>query len=108
MASLFTKIINREIPAKIFYETEEVIVIADIRPKDEVHLLIIPKKETKNFFETPAKTLDMLNHTAKLIAEKLDLSDHFRIQINNGYGQEIDHVHLHFLSNKGAEKLKFL
>jgi histidine triad (HIT) family protein len=108
MASLFTKIINREIPAKIFYETDEVIVIADIRPKDEVHLLIIPKKETKNFYETPAETLAMLNQTAKLVADKLGIADHFRLQINNGYGQEIDHVHLHFLSNKGSEKLKFL
>ncbi len=108
MASLFTKIINREIPAKIFHETDEVIVIADIRPKDDVHLLIIPKTETKNFYETPQVTLDLLNQTAKLVAEKLGISEHFRLQINNGYGQEIDHVHLHFLSNKGAEKLKFL
>lgn len=107
MPSLFTKIINREIPAQIFHETDEVIVIADIRPKDAVHLLIIPKQETKNFYETPPETLALLNRTAKEIAEKLGIADHFRVQINNGYGQEVDHVHMHFLSNKGAEKLTY-
>ena len=45
MASIFTKIIQREIPADIVYEQDDIIVIRDINPKAKTHLLIIPKKE---------------------------------------------------------------
>ncbi len=108
MASIFRKIINREIPAKIFYETDEVIVIADHRPKDKIHLLLIPKIETLNFYKTGQETLSMLDATVKIVAEKLHLESHFRILINNGYGQEVDHIHYHFLSNRESEYLKYI
>jgi histidine triad (HIT) family protein len=45
MSSIFTKIINREIPSDIVYEQDNVIVIRDINPRAKTHLLIIPKKE---------------------------------------------------------------
>ena len=108
MSSIFTRIINRELPADIFYETDEVIVIRDIRPKTAVHLLIIPKKESRNFFETAAEVLLMLDRTVKIVAEKLGLQQRFRIQINNGFGQEVDHLHYHFMSDQGAERVKYL
>jgi len=108
MPTIFERIINRELPAKIFFEDDNVIVIADHYPRAPVHLLIIPKIMTKNFYETPPETLDMLNKYAKLIAEKLEITDHFRVIINNGYGQEIDHIHYHFLSDRGVKNLKFI
>ena len=108
MSSIFTKIINRELPAKIFYETDEVIVIADHRPKAPVYLLLIPKEDTENFYTTPAETLAMLNRTVKIVAEKLKIEDHFQILINNGLKQEVPHIHFHFMSNRGLENLKFL
>jgi histidine triad (HIT) family protein len=107
MSSVFTRIINRELPAKIFYENDEVIVIADHRPQAPVHLLLIPKAETVDFYRTPPETLAMLDRTAKLVAEKLGIEDHFQIRINNGLGQEIDHIHYHFISNRGADRLAF-
>lgn len=107
MPSIFTRIINREIPSKVFHENETIIVIADHRPKDVVHLLIIPKTEYPDFQSTPTDVIADMSATAKLVAEKLGITGHYRIQINNGYGQEVDHVHFHFLSNRGAEKLKF-
>ncbi|MFZ5979128.1 MAG: HIT family protein [Candidatus Zixiibacteriota bacterium] len=108
MPSIFTRIINRELPANIFYETEDIIVIADHRPQAPVHLLIIPKKECRNFYETDPDTLALMDRTAKKIAELLGISNHFQIRINNGLGQEIDHIHYHFLSNRGRDKLKFI
>ncbi len=105
MPTIFTRVIKREIPATIVHETDSVIVIKDIHPKDAVHLLIIPKAEYKNFYETPPDVLADLCSTAKIVAEKLGISDHFRLTVNNGYGQEVDHVHFHFLSNRGAERL---
>jgi histidine triad (HIT) family protein len=104
MASIFTRIIKREIPATIVHETDSVIVIKDIHPKDAVHLLIIPKTEYKNFYETPPDVLADLCATAKVVAEKLGISNHFRLTVNNGYGQEVDHVHFHFLSNRGSAR----
>ncbi len=108
MATVFERIIKRELPAKIFYDDENVIIIADHLPRAPVHLLIIPKKVTKNFYETPPETLDMLNRYVKMVAEKLHITDHFRVIINNGYCQEIDHLHYHFLSDRGKERLTFI
>ena len=108
MPSVFTRIINRELPAKIFYETDEVIVIADHRPRDTTHLLIIPKEEYTNFVHTPPEILALLDETAKIVADKLGLSDHFRLVINNGYGQEVDHIHYHFISNQKSDNLTYL
>ena len=107
MPSIFTRIIDRDLPAKIFYETGKAIVIADHRPRRPVHLLIIAKEEHKNFQETPFDVLNMLFDTAKLVADKLGIPDHYQLLINNGLGQEIDHIHIHFMSDRGAEKLVF-
>lgn len=107
MASVFTRIINRQLPADIFYETDQVIVIADHRPRKPVHLLIIAKQEHPNFQETPTEVLSLLCETAKLVAEKLGIPDHYQLGVNNGYGQEIDHIHLHFMSNRGVDKLVY-
>jgi len=108
MSSIFTQIIKRKLPSKIFYETDEIIVIEDKNPKAKIHLLIIPKIETKNFYVTPLKTLNLLNETVKVIAGLLNLENRFKILINNGFGQEVDHLHYHFLSDYGADKLKFI
>lgn len=108
MPSIFTQIINRQLPAKIFYETDDVIVIADKFPKASLHLLIIPKADSKNFYETPPETLAMLDATVKIVADKLDISNHFQVLINNGLGQEIGHIHYHFMSDRGMDKLEWL
>ncbi len=108
MASVFTRIINRELPARIFHEDDRVIVIADHRPKDRIHLLIVPKIEYPDFQSTPAEVLTMMSETVKLIAKKLGLEDHYRVLINNGYGQEVPHIHFHFMSNQGADRLTYL
>jgi len=74
MASIFTKIINKEIPAEIVYENDTIIVIKDINPKAKTHLLIIPKKEieTINHLEEQDKELlaDMFFVAKKIAKEK--------------------------------------
>lgn len=60
MDTLFTKIINREIPAKIIYEDDQVLAFHDIAPQAPVHFLVIPKK--------PIRTLNDLTEDDKTLA----------------------------------------
>jgi histidine triad (HIT) family protein len=101
--TIFEKIINRELPAKIEYEDDEIIVIHDLYPKAKVHLLIIPKKlitTVSLMEELDIKIMGKLFFVSKLLAKKLNIEG-YRLQCNVGEkgGQEIFHVHLHFLAN---------
>jgi histidine triad (HIT) family protein len=74
MASIFTKIINREIPSEIIYEDEEIIVIKDINPQAKYHLLIIPKKEIETINDLQEEDRDLIANLlfiAKKIASDL-------------------------------------
>lgn len=102
--SIFTKIIQREIPAEIVYENDELIVIKDIQPKAKTHLLIIPKKEipTINDLQNEDKNLlaDMF-FVAKQLAADLGISQGYKLHFNvwaQGW-QEVMHLHLHLLSD---------
>lgn len=78
MASIFTKIINREIPADIVFENEKIIAIKDINPQAKTHILIIPKKEipTINDLENEDReVLADLFFVAKKIASDLGISE---------------------------------
>ncbi|MBD3257450.1 HIT domain-containing protein [candidate division GN15 bacterium] len=108
MATVFTKIINRELPAKVFHETDDVIVIADHRPRMPIHLLIIHKQEHPTFQDAPMDVISLLCQVAKEVADKLGIPNHYQLHVNNGYGQEIDHIHLHFMSNRGLDKLQYI
>lgn len=104
MASIFTKIISREIPAEIVYETDNLIAIKDINPKAKTHILIIPKKEieTINDLETEDReVLSDLFFAAKKIASDLWISEWYKLQFNvwEKWWQEVFHIHLHLLSN---------
>lgn len=101
--SIFTKIINREIPAKIVDETEDLIVIHDIAPKAPVHLLIIPKKEIKDiqsFANDDFHYADKMFRMAKKLSREIPGAEDFRVVINSGAkaGQKVFHVHMHFLA----------
>jgi len=100
---LFCKIVDKKIPAEIVYEDKKIIAFKDINPKAKIHILIIPKKhiESLNFIqEIDRKLMAELFFVIKKIAKNNNL-DSYRLQINNGKkaGQEIDHLHIHILSN---------
>jgi histidine triad (HIT) family protein len=76
--SLFTKIINREIPSDIVYEDTKVIVIKDIYPKAKTHLLIIPKKEIPTINDISHEDSELIAHmffTAKQIAKDYHIEE---------------------------------
>jgi histidine triad (HIT) family protein len=103
MESVFTKIIKREIDAKIEYEDDLCIVFHDIHPKARVHLLIVPKKEIPTIMDAADEDQALLGHlilVARNMGRKLDLEG-YRLQFNVGHkgGQEIYHIHLHLMGD---------
>lgn len=103
--TIFTKIINREIPAEIVYEDELCLAFHDVSPQAPVHVLLIPKK--------PVESLDQLQSDDQLlaghlmlkvpeVARKLGLTNGFRTIINTGVegGQTVFHLHIHIMGGR--------
>ena len=102
--SLFTKIINRKIPAKIAYEDEQYIVIHDIQPQAPAHVLVIPKKQiaTLNDLQPGDEALvGGMFLVAQKVMKELGHSD-YRTVFNCGKGaqQSVFHIHLHVLAGR--------
>jgi histidine triad (HIT) family protein len=108
MPTIFTKIINREIPANIVYETDDVLAFKDIDPKAPVHILIIPKKVeipkvTDIKGEEHGELLGKMFDAANKIAMDTGIDkDGFRLVINCGSnaGQAVYHLHMHLLGGR--------
>jgi histidine triad (HIT) family protein len=103
MATLFTKIIQREIPADIVYEDDHVAAFRDINPQAPTHILIVPKSEIGGLASLPddGDHLYLLN-AAKIIAEQEGLTNGYRLVINEGpdAGQTVNHLHAHLLGGR--------
>lgn len=94
---IFCKILNKELPAKILKETDNFIVIPDIKPSAKTHLLIISKKHIDDI----SIENDTLFIEAKNIALQLQkelLLKEFQFRVNWGKLLEVDHLHFHFLA----------
>lgn len=108
--TLFEKIIAREIPADIVWESEEVLVFRDIAPQAPIHLLAIPKSPYPRIAEVPDHEAELLGKVllaAKMAARDAGLSESgYRLVINNGAdgGEEVPHLHIHIL---GGRKLQW-
>ncbi len=101
--TIFTRIINREIPGEIVFENERVIALVDINPQAPVHLLVIPKTEQYRDVTELAKGNPAL--MAEMVQVAKDLADDhadgdFRLVFNTGAGagQTVFHVHAHVLA----------
>jgi histidine triad (HIT) family protein len=102
--TIFTKIINREIPANIIFEDELCIIIEDISPQAPVHYLAIPKKEIIGVSDLDDKDNEIMGHlmlTIKKQMQNINVSN-YRLVINNGSeaGQTVFHLHIHILANR--------
>ena len=103
--TLFTKIINRQIPAEIVYEDIHCIAIKDINPQAPVHLLLIPKKPIDRLSNAQAEDQALLGHlmlAVGKITRELKIENSFRLAINNGAdaGQSVFHLHMHILAGR--------
>ena len=111
MPTIFSKIINKEIPANIVFENDNVLAFRDINPQAPVHILIIPKIEIPKVTDLSgavhASLLGEMIDAANKIAKDLNIADDgFRLVFNCGDngGQEVYHLHLHLL---GGRKMKW-
>ena len=106
MSSIFSKIIAREIPARIVYEDDLCLAFHDISPQAPVHILIIPKKEIVRVGAATADDKALLGHllfTGQVIARQEGIHDTgFRLVINNGpdAGEAVPHLHVHLLGGR--------
>lgn len=103
--TLFSKIIDREIPAKIVHEDDRCIIFHDIQPQAPIHLLAVPKKVISRIGEAESEDQSLLGHlllTAAEAARKAGAADGFRIVINNGKsgGETVPHLHVHILGGR--------
>lgn len=103
--SIFTKIVNGEIPAEILYQDELCFCIKDINPQAPTHLLLIPKKPIPKLADANDEDQALLGHlmcTVGKLTRSLGIADAFRLVINNGEaaGQTVFHLHLHILAGK--------
>tara|TARA_B100001750_G_C15518290_1_gene609174 strand:- start:656 stop:1021 length:366 start_codon:yes stop_codon:yes gene_type:complete len=104
--TIFTKIINKEIPAEILYQDDLVTAFRDITPKAPVHILIVPNKIIPTVNDVEEKdelTLGRLFTVAKQLAKKEKIaSNGYRLIINckEHGGQEVYHLHMHLVGGE--------
>ena len=102
MASIFTKIIQGEIPCEKIIETDSEIAFLDINPCAAGHTLVIPKLEVERLEDLPeTQTMSLMRtiqQVAKAVSNAFDGID-YNLILNNGVnaGQVIEHVHFHVL-----------
>ncbi|SJZ37085.1 histidine triad (HIT) family protein [Cetobacterium ceti] len=106
MSTIFTKIINREIPANIVFENDNVIAFKDINPQAPVHILVVPKKEIPTLNDIKPEDKNLIGEIYLAIGE---IAKDFNIA-ENGYrvitncnqygGQEVFHIHFHILGGE--------
>jgi histidine triad (HIT) family protein len=105
MSSIFTRIINREVPAYIVAEDDENLAFLDINPLTVGHTLVIPKKEIDYLFELSDELYISLNLFAKRVSKAIQAVEGKRIG-TAVIGLEVPHAHIHlipFERNVGTE-----
>lgn len=103
--TIFQRIIDKEIPAKIIYEDDLCLAFHDVNPQAPVHVLVIPKKPVRSLAELEPEDQRLAGHLlliCRRIAGDLKLDDGYRVVANVGPdgGQSVDHLHLHILGGR--------
>ena len=112
MNCVFCKIIERELPAEILFETGSVIVILDINPVNDGHALVIPKMHCQNLWGVEenlySDILQAAHKVSRAICEATNAKG-FNILQNNGKcaGQDVFHVHFHIIPRHENDGVRF-
>lgn len=105
MTTIFGKIIKGEIPSEKVFENERILAIKDITPKAPVHLLIMPKKEIRDFQSIKPEDFPLIDEIITVtqnLAKEYGIADGYRVVVNNGSdaGQTVFHLHFHLLGGQ--------
>lgn len=107
MASIFSKIINREIPANIVAENEDFLAFLDINPLTEGHCLVIPKVEVDYIYDLDDHILSALHVFAKKVALGIErVIPCLRIGVSV-IGLEVPHAHVHLIPMNSMDDVNF-
>lgn len=103
--TIFGKIIDGSIPAKIIYRDNKCLAFHDVNPQAPVHFLVIPIKPITMLETAEAADQELLGHlmlVAKKVAADLNLQRGYRLVINNGEEgcQSVFHLHIHVLGGR--------
>lgn len=103
--TLFSRIIDREVPATILYEDEHCVALQDINPQAPLHALVVPRKPIPKVSDAAPDDAALLGHllqAAARVARDAGYGDAFRLAINNGAGagQTVFHLHVHVLGGR--------
>ena len=107
MASIFSRIIAREIPAHIVAENDQYLAFLDINPLAQGHTLVIPKKEVDYIYDLDDETLAGLHVFAKKVAKGIEsVVECERIGVTV-IGLEVPHAHVHLIPINGVNDMNF-
>ncbi|HEX4144917.1 MAG TPA: histidine triad nucleotide-binding protein [Pirellulales bacterium] len=103
--TIFKRIIDGEIPAKIIYQDDRCLAFHDVNPQAPIHVLVIPKREIASWNDLGPDDADLIGHIGLVIrrlAADLQLGEGYRIVVNCGSdgGQTVDHLHFHLLGGR--------
>lgn len=104
--TIFKKIINREIPAKIVFEDDKCLAFRDVNPQAPTHILLIPKKEFASLNDVAPSDAALMGHLMTVvpqIAQQEGIAERgYRVVINTNAqaGQTVPHLHLHILGGR--------
>jgi histidine triad (HIT) family protein len=106
--TLFQKIADKEIPAKLIHEDAVCVAFHDIAPQAPTHVLIVPRKPISRVAEATAEDQATLGHlllVAGQLSRQLGLAKGFRVVINNGPdgGETVPHLHVHLLGGRALD-----
>lgn len=107
MASIFTRIINREIPGHIIAEDDRFIAFLDINPLVLGHTLVIPKQEVDYIFDLEDNTLADIQVFAKRVSKALRKAVPCKRIGVAVIGLEVPHAHIHLVPMNSADDLNF-
>ena len=107
MASIFTRIINREIPGQIVAEDERYIAFLDITPLVQGHTLVVPKKEVDYIFDLDDDTLSGLSLFAKKVAHAVKKAIPCKRIGVAVIGLEVPHTHIHLVPMNSMGDINF-
>ena len=108
MASIFTKIVNGEIPCYKVAETEDFLAFLDVNPNAKGHTLCIPKKEVNKIFDLDEETYIGLMQFSRKVAVALEKTVPCKRVGLSVIGLEVPHVHVHLIPLNSMEDARFV